>query len=357
MATQRRLAAILAADVVGYSRLMGADEEGTLEQLKAHREEVFGPKVAEHGGRIVKTTGDGVLVEFGSAVEAVRHAVEVQREMAGRNAGVPAERRIELRMGINIGDIIIDGDDIYGDGVNIAARLEGLAEPGSICVSGAVHDQVRGKVDIGFEDWGERVLKNIGRAVRVFRATDPGGQSIAPDFGGAPPLSIVVLPFENFGRDKEQDYFADGITEDLTTDLAHLPGTFVIARHTAQTYKDRAIDIRQVGRELSVRYALEGSVQRSGDRIRVNAQLIDVHTGAHLWAERFDGSRDDLFLLQDEIVGRIDEAARYLDVSQLALSPQCGFASLYGSNLVEAEEAQWRKLELIGTVADYVWAS
>jgi class 3 adenylate cyclase/TolB-like protein/tetratricopeptide (TPR) repeat protein len=308
MATQRRLAAVLAADVVGYSRLMGADEEGTLARLKAHREELFRPKVAEHGGRIVKTTGDGVLVEFGSAVEAVRHAVDVQRAVAGRNVDLPAERRIELRMGINVGDIIIDGDDIYGEGVNIAARLEGLAEPGGICISGAVHDQVRGKVDVGFEDWGERTLKNIARAVRVFRVTDPDVQTAAFDFGSATPLSIVVLPFENLGRTTDEDYFAGGMTEDLTTDLAHLPGTFVISRHTAQTYKDRTVDIRQVGRELAIRYALEGSVQRSGDRIRVNAQLIDVRTGAHLWADRFDGGRDDLFLLQDEIVGRIASA-------------------------------------------------
>jgi adenylate cyclase len=314
MASTRRLAAILAADVAGYSRLMGADEEGTLAALKAIRRELSDPKVKEHRGRIVKTTGDGLLIEFASVVDAVRCAVEVQREMAERNVDVSPERRIELRMGINLGDIIKDGRDIYGDGVNVAARLEALAEPGGICVSRVVRDQVRDKLAIAFEDMGERQVKNIARPVRVYvlrpEAVAPSASSApAPSSRSqptaAPRLSIVVLPFGNLGNDPEQQYLADGITEDLTTDLSRIAGMVVISRTTAFTYRNRPIDIRQIGRELKVRYVLEGSVRRSGDRIRCNAQLIDAESDSHIWAERFDLLAQDLLWLQDEVTGRI----------------------------------------------------
>jgi TolB-like protein/class 3 adenylate cyclase/Flp pilus assembly protein TadD len=315
---ERRLAAILAADVAGYSRLMGEDEEGTLARLKAIRRELADPKIKEHRGRIVKTTGDGLLLEFASIVDAVRCAVEVQREMAERNVNVPSDRRIEFRMGINLGDIIKDGRDIYGDGVNVAARLEALAEPGGICVSRVVRDQVRDKLDFSFEDLGEQQVKNITRPVRVFalrpegvagvpRASASATTSILPPV--APPrLSIVVLPFANLSNDPEQQYFADGITEDLTTDLSRAAGMFVISRNTAFTYRNNRIDTKQIGRELGVRYVLEGSVRRSGNRVRVSAQLIDAATDTHLWAERFDRDTEDLFALQDEIVSRLANA-------------------------------------------------
>jgi adenylate cyclase len=315
MASTRRLAAILAADVAGYSRLMGADEEGTLAELKAIRRELSDPKVKEHRGRIVKTTGDGLLIEFASVVDAVRCAVEVQRAMAERNVDVSPERRIELRMGINLGDIIKDGRDIYGDGVNVAARLEALAEPGGICVSRVVRDQVRDKLALAFEDMGERQVKNIARPVRVYvlrpEAVAARSASSAPASSSrsqptaAPRLSIVVLPFGNLGNDPEQQYLADGITEDLTTDLSRIAGMVVISRTTAFTYRNRPIDIRQIGRELKVRYVLEGSIRRSGDRIRCNAQLIDAETDSHIWAERFDLLAQDLLWLQDEVTGRI----------------------------------------------------
>src|SRR5438477_1912034 len=286
---ERRLAAILAADVAGYSRLMGADEEGTLAALKAHRRAVLDPKITEHRGRIVKTTGDGLLVEFASVVDAVRCAVDMQRQMAERNAGVAAEQRIEFRIGLNVGDIIIDDKDIYGDGVNIAARLEGLAAPGGICVSRVVRDQVRDKLDFSFEDMGERLVKNIPRPVRTHRivlgSTIERPGSDAPNIAAvAPPRatprkpSIAVLAFANMSGDPEQEYFAEGVTEDIITNLSRNRAFFVISRSTSFTYKGPAVDIAKVAADLSVRYVLEGSVRRAGNRVRITAQLIDAET-------------------------------------------------------------------------------
>jgi TolB-like protein len=301
----RRLAAIVAADVAGYSRLMGLDEVGTARTLREHRK-VTDALVAKHGGRLVKTTGDGVLLEFASVVDAVECAVAVQAVMAERNQGVPEERRMLYRIGINLGDILIEGDDILGDGVNVAARLEGIAEPGGTCISSSAYDQVRGKVPVEFTDLGEQTLKNIARPIRAYAVgvnanTD---RAVPP----APRLSIVVLPFGNLGGDPEQEYFVDGVTESLTTDLSRINGAFVIARNTAFTFKGKAIDVRKLGRELNVRYVLEGSVQRGGNRLRVNVQLVDAETGNHLWAERFDKPVADLFDMQDEIVSRLANA-------------------------------------------------
>ena len=309
---ERRLVAILAADVAGYSRLMGLDETGTARILREHRV-IADAVVAKHGGRIVKTTGDGLLLEFSSIVDAVDCAVAVQTVMAERNEGVPQDRRMLFRIGINLGDILIEGDDILGDGVNVAARLESIAEPGGICVSSSAYDQVRGKVDIEFADLGEQNLKNIARPVRAYAVKRNGlglnkQNGAMPDTPSAPRLSIVVLPFANIGGDPEQDYFADGVTESLTTDLSRIAGSFVIARNTAFTFKGKAIDVKQIGRELNVCYVLEGSVQRAGNRLRINAQLIDVETGNHLWAERFDKPVADLFDMQDEIVSRLANA-------------------------------------------------
>jgi TolB-like protein/class 3 adenylate cyclase/tetratricopeptide (TPR) repeat protein len=309
----RRLSAILAADVAGYSRLMGIDEVGTACTLREHRA-ITDVIVAKHGGRIVKTTGDGLLLEFPSVVDAVECAVAVQAVMDQRNEGVPVDRRMLFRIGINLGDIMIEGDDILGDGVNIAARLEGIAEPGGICISSSAYDQVRGKVAVEFVDLGDQELKNIARAIRAFAVirdvrgalTQAGGKQIPMP----PPLSIVVLPFANIGGDVEQEYFADGVTESLTTDLSCIPGSSVIARNIALTFKGKAIDVKQVGRELNVRNVLEGSVQRSGNRLRLNVQLIDVETGKHLWAERFDKPVADLFDMQDEIVSRLTNSLR-----------------------------------------------
>jgi TolB-like protein len=297
--------------VAGYSRLMGADEEGTLERLKAHRRELIDPKIVEHRGRIVKTTGDGLLAEFSSVVDAVRCAAEVQRGMRDREPEVPDEQRIRFRIGINLGDVIADDGDIFGDGVNVAARLEALAEPGGICVSGMVYDQIRDKLPYRFADRGEQSVKNIARPVRVYAlrledrspavaATTSFAQPVA-----APRLSIVVLPFANLSSDPEQQYFADGITEDVTTDLSRIAHSFVISRNTAFTYRNKPVDTKQIGRELGVRYVLEGSVRRSGNKVRVNAQLIDAETDTHLWAEQFDGDVGDLFALQNEITSRI----------------------------------------------------
>src|SRR5438094_277257 len=309
---ERRLAAILAADVAGYSRLMGADEEGTHERLKALRRELVDPKIAEHHGRIVKTTGDGMLVEFASVVDAVRCAVAVQQAMAERDTGVAVESRIELRIGINLGDVIVEGDDLYGDGVNVAARLETLADPGGICVSRVVRDQVRDKLDFAFDDRGEQQVKNIVRAVRVFdlkiatEAIPP-----APDPSAAVPLplpdkpSIAVLPFENMSGDPEQEYFADGMVEEIITALSRIRWLFVIARNSSFTYKGQAVDVKQVGRELGVRYVLEGSVRKAGNRVRITGQLIDATTGAHLWADRFDGSLEDVFDFQDKVASSV----------------------------------------------------
>jgi adenylate cyclase len=364
MPTVRRLAAILAADVVGYSRLMGTDEEGTLERLKGVRGELVDSKIKEHRGRIVKTTGDGLLAEFPSVVDAVRCAVEVQRAMLDRNAETSEDGRITFRIGINLGDVIIDGDDIYGDGVNIAARLEALAEPGGICISRVVRDQIRDKLPYPFLDMGEQSVKNIARPVRVYamsaaavastpsvvapaslgrarslqrliilssaiavlfvavavwwtwpKGAPPVGPMRAPVAASAPAavaetqrvprLSVVVLPFANLSNDPDQEYFADGITDDLTTDLSRISGSFVIARNTAFTYKGKPVDAKQIGRELGVRYVLEGSVRRAGDQIRVNAQLIDAESGGHLWADRFDTDRVNLPQAQNEITSRL----------------------------------------------------
>jgi TolB-like protein len=303
---ERKLAAILAADVAGYSRLMGFDEEGTLARLKACRGELIDPEIAEHRGRVVKTTGDGILIEFPSVVDAVRCAMDVQRGMAERNADVTDEQRIEFRVGINLGDIMIDAEDIHGDGVNIAARLEGIAEPGGICISDSSYQQVRDKLTIDFEDMGEQQLKNIARPVRVYRL--PIGRS-APRERPALALpdrpSIAVLPFQNMSGDPVQEYFADGMVEDIITALSRFKSLFVIARNSSFTYKGKAVDIRQVGRELGVRYVLEGSVRKAGSRLRITGQLIDAMTGAHLWADRFDGALEDVFELQDQVTEKV----------------------------------------------------
>jgi TolB-like protein/class 3 adenylate cyclase/Tfp pilus assembly protein PilF len=375
---QRRLAAIFAADVAGYSRLMGADEEGTLERLKAHRRLLIDPKTAEHRGRIVKTTGDGMLVEFPSVVDAVRCAAEVQRGMVDRNAELAEDKQIIFRVGVNLGDVIIEGDDIFGDGVNVAARLEALAEPGGICISRVVRDQIRDKLPYPFEDMGEQSVKNIARPVRAYamnaaavastplvparaqpgparRSAIPARAVVAvalvavvgiglgawwvwPHAGSsptsvqapassqsspavtgaaakpAPRLSIVVLPFENLSKDPDQEYFADGVTDDLTTDLSRIANSFVIARTTAFAYKGKAVDVKQIGKELGVRYALEGSVRRVGQQVQANVQLIDTETGAHVWADRFDADRSDLARAQDQIVAQL---ARSLNLELL----------------------------------------
>jgi adenylate cyclase len=315
MASTRRLAAILAADVAGYSRLMGADEEGTHERLQAHFRELVDPKIKEHRGRTVKNTGDGLLAEFASVVDAVRCAAQVQRGMIDREPEVPDEQRIRFRIGVNLGDVIAEGGDIFGDGVNVAARLEALAEPGGICISRAVRDHIRDKLTYPFDDLGDQSVKNIARPVRVYalrpEAVAALSASSAPlatpvsQPSGAPRLSIVVLPFVNMSGDPEQGYFADGLTEDLTTDLSRIADMLVISRNSAFTYKDKPVNAKQIGRELNVRYVLEGSIRRSGTRVRANAQLIDAETDAHLWAERFDRDTDDLFALQDEVTGRI----------------------------------------------------
>src|SRR5712691_5895679 len=344
---ERQLAAVVAADIAGYSRLMGADEEGTLAQLKACRRGLIDPGIARRRGRIVKTTGDGLLIEFPSPVEAVRWAVEMQHGMTERNADVADDRCILFRVGINLGDVIVDDKDLYGDAVNIAARLENLADPGGICISRTVREQIRDRLDLPFADGGEQSVKNIARPIRVYAlsadtvaalpkaeapaASRPAGrhysrQNIAAvALAGvlmiiagamwwlwpsatrppatAPRLSIIVLPFNNLSDDPEQQYFADGVTEDLTTDLSRIQGSFVISRNTAFTYKGKPVNAKQIGRELGVRYVLEGSVQRSAKQIRVNTQLIDAETDAHLWAERFERDTTDLFALQDEITG------------------------------------------------------
>ena len=314
---QRRLTTILAADVVGYSRLMAADEAGTLAALKTHRRELVAPKTDEYGGRTVKLMGDGTLMEFASVVDAVRFAVDVQRTMAVRNAVVPENRQIIYRMGINIGDIIVDGDDIYGDGVNVAARLEALSEPGGICVSRTVFNHVQGKVDTAFEDLGAREVKNIPKQVQVYRVLLEDIADARPDFEARSEAlalpdkpSIAVLPFDNMSGDPEQEYLADGITEDLITALSKIRWFFVIARNSTYTYKGEAVEVTQVAKDLGVRYVLEGSVRKAGNRVRVTAQLIDATTGHHVWAERYDREIEDIFDLQDEmsqtIVGAVE---------------------------------------------------
>jgi adenylate cyclase len=306
---------------------MGVDEEGTLAQLKAHKRALVNPKMKEHRGRIVKTTGDGMLVEFGSVVDALRCAIEVQTGMVERNAHVPQEKRVEFRVGIHQGDVIIDGGDIFGDGVNVAARLEGLAEPGGICISGRVHEDAQGKLDIRFEDIGEPPLKNITRSVRVYRVR-PGG--LAPtSLRPAPPLpnkpSIAVLPFQNMSGDPEQEYFADGVVEEIITALSRFRQLFVIARNSSFAYKSRAVDVKQVGRELGVRYVLEGSVRKAMKRLRITGQLIDAQTGAHLWADRFEGSLSDIFDLQDQVttsvVGAIAPKLEQVEIERAKRKP------------------------------------
>jgi len=305
----RRLAAILAADVAGYSRLMGADEEGTLERFKALRREVLDPKVAGHHGRIVKTTGDGLLVEFASVVDAVRCAVEVQQAMPERNIGVASDSRIEWRIGINLGDVIVEGDDLYGDGVNIAARIEALADPGGVFVSNTVYDHVRDRLPFVFEDLGEQQVKNIARPVRVYRVRDSTASQTPSQPAPALPLpdkpSIAVLPFANMSGDPEQEYFVDGMVEEIITALSRIRWLFVITRNSSFTYKGQAVDVKQVGRDLGVHYVLQGSVRKSGNRVRITGQLIDAMTGAHLWADRFDGSLEDVFDLQDKVASSV----------------------------------------------------
>jgi len=309
----RKLAAILVADVVGYSRLAGADEDRTLARLRGLRSDLIDPAIAAHHGRIVKRTGDGSIIEFRSVVDAVRCAIEIQNGLIERNACLPPERRIEFRIGIHLGDVVEESDgDLMGDGVNIAARLEGVCEPGGVCLSEDAHRQIRDRLKEPFVDLGEKALKNIARPVRVYALnSDSAGAAStakAPTQRQPPRLSLVVLPFANIGGVPEQEYFADGITESLTTDLSRISGAFVIGRSTAFSYKGKSPDLKQVGRELNVRYVLEGSVQRSGDRMRVNVQLIEAETGGHLWADRFDKPVSDLFDMQDEIVARLANA-------------------------------------------------
>jgi TolB-like protein len=304
----RRLAAILAADVAGYSRLIGADEQGTLERLRAIRTELIDPSIAAYNGRIVKTTGDGLLAGFASTVDALCCVGEIQAQMAERNSALTPESRIDFRIGIHQGDIVVQNGDIFGDGVNIAARLEGLAEPGGICVSARVQEDAAGKLDFAFRDMGDQELKNIARPVRAYAIDaaalarpSSGVKSVDPTAR----LSVVVLPFANLSPDPEQEYFVDAITDDLTTDLSRIADSFVIARSTAFTYKGKAVDVRQVARELGVRYVLEGSVRRMGERVQVNVQLIDGDTGSHVWADRFETNRRDLAEAQSEITGRL----------------------------------------------------
>jgi TolB-like protein/class 3 adenylate cyclase/Tfp pilus assembly protein PilF len=312
---ERRLAAILAADVAGYSRLMGADEEGTLARLKAVRKAIVDPAIASHRGHIVKTTGDGMLIEFASAVDAVRSAVEIQRSMAEQNAAVPPDQRIEFRIGTHVGDVIFDDNDIFGDGVNIAARLEGIAEPGGVCMSDDAYRQVRGKVEIACDDMGQQSLKNISEPMRAWQLRLTGQTASAIKSGSAvsPPRalplpdkpSIAELPFQNMSGDPEQEYFADGIVEEIITALSRFRSLFVIARNSSFTYKGHAVDVKQVGRELGARYVLEGSVRKAANRVRITGQLIDSLTGVHLWADRFEGALEEIFDLQDQVTASV----------------------------------------------------
>jgi TolB-like protein/class 3 adenylate cyclase len=328
---ERRLTALLAADVAGYSRLVGADEEGTLAQLKAFRKKLVDPTIAKHRGRIVKTTGDGMLVEFASAVDAARCAVEVQRGMADENTEIPQAKRIEFRIGIHLGDIILDDNDIFGDGVNIAARLESIAVPGGISISRAVHDQIRDRVNVCFDNKGEIALKNIARPVQVFAISGAKEWKTTVSPESKPALafpdkpSIAVLPFTNMSGDPEQDYFADGMVEDVITALSHFKALFVIARNSSFIYKGRAIDVKQIGRELGVRYVLEGSVRKAANRVRITGQLVDTTTGAHLWADRFDGGLGDIFNLQDQVtesvVGAIAPVVEKAEIDRAKRKP------------------------------------
>jgi len=327
---ERRLAAILAADIAGYSRLMGADEEDTLARLRTHRRELIDPKINEHRGRIVKTTGDGILIEFPSVIEAISCAVAVQREMAERNAGTPEESRIIFRIGVNLGDIIVEDGDIHGDGVNIAARLEGIAEPGGICVSEDAFRQVRGKVDAEFEDIGEQRLKNIARPLRVYRVLP---EKPTEESARALPLpdkpSIAVLPFANMSGDPEQEYFADGMVEEIITALSRIRWLFVIARNLSFTYKGRSVDVKQVRRELGVRYVLEGSVRKAANRVRITAQLIEAATGTHVWAERYDRSLDDIFACRMK-----SPSVRSVQSSRASGTPRLSASSVSGPTIL-----------------------
>ena len=309
---ERKLAAILVSDVIGFSRLAGADEERILARLRALRSDLIDPTIAIHHGRVVKRTGDGSIVEFRSVVDAVRCGIEVQSAMTERNAGLPADRRIEFRIGIHLGDVVEEPDgDLMGDGVNIAARLEGFCEPGGLCLSGAAYDQVRDRVKETFVDLGEKVLKNIARPVRAYGLAGNSAGPVLEPSSARPALSlpekpsIAVLPFQNMSGDPEQDYFADGMVEDITSGLSHIKWLFVIARNSSFVYKGKAVDVRQVGRELGVRYVLEGGVRKSGNRLRVTAQLVEAETGAHLWANRYDGDTEDVFNFQDRITDSV----------------------------------------------------
>jgi adenylate cyclase len=321
---RRRLAAILAADVVGYSRLMGSDEEGTLVAVKALHRSLIEPAIAEHRGRIVKTTGDGILVEFASSVDAVRCALRIQRALPEHNAQLPPDKAIEFRIGVHAGDIISEDGDVFGDGVNIAARLESIAAPGGVCISDDAYRQVRDKVDVAFEDSGEQELKNIARPMRVYRfgREAPARDMVAPASGLALPdkPSIVVLPFQNMSGDPEQEYFTDGMVEDITTGLSRFKWLFVIARNSAFTYKGNPVDVHKVGRELGVRYVLEGSVRKAAGRVRITAQLIEAETRKHIWAEKYDRALDDIFALQDEItvstVAAIEPSLRQAEIER-----------------------------------------
>ena len=304
---ERRLSAILAADVVGYSRLMGDNEAGTLEALKTVRSDFVDGRITQHQGRIVKLTGDGMLVEFPSVVNAVRCAAEIQRAMRERNVDLPEDRRIEFRIGVNLGDVIVEGDDIFGDGVNVAARLESIAEPGGITVSHSVRDHVGNRLDLVFEDMGEQSLKNIARPIRVYSLSLENAATQSPASLKEERPSIAVLPFNNMSGDAEQEYFSDGITEDIITDLSNISGLFVVARHTAFTYKNKPVKVQQVGQELGVAFILEGSVRKAGARVRVTGQLISTRDGGHVWAQRFDRDLTDIFAIQDEITHAIVE--------------------------------------------------
>ena len=345
----RRLAAILSADVVGFSRLMGTDESDTLAQLKGHRGELIDPEIATHRGRIVNTAGDSVLAEFASVVDAVQCAVSIQRAIQDRNQGIAEDRRLTLRIGISLGDVIADGDDIFGDGVNVAARLQALAEPGTVCISRSTRDQIRDKLTFTLEDLGEHSVKNIARPVRAFRVALDDAE---PTVGDAKskvekPLSlpdepsIAVLPFDNMSGDPEQEYFSDGLAEDVITDLSKISALFVIARNSAFKFKGEAVDVAQVSRELGVRYVLEGSVRKAGQRVRINAQLIDGSTGGHLWAERYDGDAEDVFGIQDEVTGKI------VDALKLKLTPdEKERLDRRGTDNVEAHDCCSRGREL-----------
>src|SRR6202048_2053353 len=304
---ERRLSAILAADIAGYSALMGADEAGTVRDLKGHQAVVL-PMIGNFAGRIIDTAGDGILAEFPSVVNAVKCAVSIQSKMAERNAAIEPERRMQFRVGINIGDVVYDEARIYGDGINVAARLEGIAEAGGICISSKVYEEISGRIDLTYEDIGEQQLKNIARPVRAYHLRLDSTVTSAP----APALpdkpSIAVLPFVNMSGDQEQEYFVDGMTEDLITDLSKVSGLFVIARNSSFTYKGKAVDMKRIGRELGVRHVLEGSVRKAGNRVRITAQLIDTGSGGHVWAERFDRDLTDIFSMEDEVIEKIVRA-------------------------------------------------